>query len=1077
MKKIMFLLSILIGLNAFIASGEGQEEGLSQVYKAYLVCNGHLDTQWNWDVQTTINEFIPRLMLQNLYIMDRYPEYRFSFEGGIKYSWMKEYYPLYYAKIKERIASGQWHVAGSSWDANDTHVPSTESAFRNILLGQEFYKKEFGLKSDDIFLPDCFGFGYTLPSVAAHCGLIGMSTQKIGWRRNVFFDAPYHKKNPFSWGVWYGIDGNSVIAALDTGGYNEEIPEDVQNNKKLMARAANGFDNTCYRYYSGVNKNLLVKTGDRGPTGTVLTSRRLKAALADKDAPIQIISAVSNDLYHDYMDRRNELPTYDGELLMDVHGVGCFTSQTAMKYYNRRNEELAGAAERASVAADWAGAYPYDGEKLNEIWKRFIWHQFHDDLTGTSIPSAYRWSWNDELLCLRQSTDVMSTAVSAFSTNLDTRTSGIPVVVYNAVGSKVTSLVEATIEIDAEMQSALAYGPDGKSVPVQILEREGSKAKVIFSATVPSAGYAVYDIRPSRKTVKGGFKVGANSLENKVYKVTLNSDGDIASIVDKRNGKDLVEKGKAFRLAILGNNIPDRYPAWEIKKETLDGESHIISDNVKISVAENGPVRASLRVERTYGTSRFVQYVCLTNGAEDYRIDVRNEIDWDTEESLLKAEFPMSVSNPKAKYDLGLGYIERGNNTEIAYEVPGQKWADLTSEDGSYGVSILNNCKYGWDKPSDNTLRLTLIHTPGVKENKANPNAPKYPHQQHLDKGINKFTYSIIGHAGQLGTLAYSSAESLNMPLLAYSSPKHSGKLGKSFSMVSSTNPALGIRAFKKAEDGDGYIVRFYNLTNKDAKGNIIFPSSVVSAEECNGIEERIGDASVSGNMLSVSAGKFAPKTYRVRLENSSLPKPAVKSEEIADLPYNNTVFTTDEFYTFYMFDKDRGTYAAELLPETLTCRGVPFRLGEENTPDAILCSGQTIKIPQGYKKLYMLVAGADEAGDYEFTVGGRTQMVHVPLWKGHYGQWGWRHNSEAFLKNDVVAHIGSHKHKGDVGNLAYEFSYMYRVELDVPEGAESVTLPDSGNVAVFAITASDGTYDNVKLLTETFISPDENIK
>ena len=1066
MKPNRFMLAVAALCFAAGSASAQQTDGKSvapKTYKAYMVSNAHLDTQWNWDVQTTIREYIPRTLFQNLYLMERFPDYRFSFEGGVVYSWMKEYYPLHYERMKKYIASGQWHIAGASWDANDPNMPSAESFFRNILLGQEYYKKEFGVRSTDIFLPDCFGFGYTLPTIAAHSGLIGMSTQKLSWRNHDFYDDSYHKKNPFSWGVWYGIDGSSVIAAFDTGGYNSELPENVQYNERLMERAAHGYDNTCFRYYAGGGEGV----GDKGNSGTVTTCRRLTKAINDPDAPIEIISAVSDDLFKAYLGRKAELPSFDGELLMDVHATGCYTSQTAMKYYNRRNEELTGAAERASVAADWLGALAYDQQKLTEIWQRFIWHQFHDDLTGTSIPAAYTWSWNDELIALRQGGDVMNTAVGALSYSLDTRVKGTPVVVYNAVTYPVKAVVEAEIPLSAKTKGVAVYGPDGRRVAAQILSREGDKAVIAFAADVKSVGYAVYDVRPASPAKSSVLKVNGNTIENAVYKVTLDKNGDIASLVDKRYGRELVEQGKAFRLAIFEGNPSNEWPAWEVLKEVVDKTPRAVTDNVSVSVGEEGPVRASLKVERTYGDSKFTQYVTLTDGAQDDRIDIRTTVDWNSRNTLLKAEFPMSVSNAKAAYDLGIGFIERGNNTATAYEVPALKWADLTDADGSYGVSVLNDCKYGWDKPADNTIRLTLIHTPSTQK--------RYTHQNDLDLGVNHFTYSIVGHNGTDRSAAVAASEQLNMPLVAYVAPKHAGALGRTFSMLETSTPQIGVRALKKAEDGDGYIVRCYELTGKPVENaRITFPAQILSAEECNGIEEKIGAAETDGRSLLVSAGKFAPKTYRVRLAAPAQKSAFEVNSAPVTLPYNTVAFTTDEFYTYYRFDNQRGSFAAELIPAELTCNGVRFMMGEENVKDAVTCRNQEIELPEGdYKKLYMLVAASDKECEAVFKVGDSEQAVYVPLWKGFYGQWGWRGHSEALLKDATIAHVGTHRHQGDVGNLPYDFSYMYMVSLDIPEGARTVTLPENKNVAVFAMTASDNRIDDVLPASSTFIRPD----
>ena len=1062
----LFVVACILTFCAGRAAAQEQETPAPKTYKIYAVCDAHLDTQWNWNLTHTIREYIPRILFQNLWMLERYPDYKFNFEGGIIYRWMKEYYPLHYARLQKYIDEGRWHISGASWNANDPNMPSAESFIRNILQGQELYKREFGVRSTDIFLPDCFGFGYTLPSLAAHCGLIGFSTQKLSWRKHDFFpDAPYHKKNPFSWGVWYGIDGQSLMAAFDTGGYTAELPADAGYNKDFIRRASNGFDNTAMRYYSGGHLHGTTNCGDKGNSGTVTTARRMAAAMADPDAPVQLISATSDQLFLDYMDRRDELPTYDGELLMDVHAGGCYTSQGAMKYYNRRNEELLGAAERAAVAADWLGAKPYDRAKLNEVWQRVLWHQFHDDLTGTSIADAYRYSWNDELISLQQATEVMTAAVGALSHSLDTRVKGTPVVVYNPVTYDLRDLVEAEVPLDARAKGVAVYAPSGKRVAAQILSREGDRARILFAADVKAAGYAVYDVRPASGVAKSSaLKASERTLENRIYRVELDANGDIRSIRDK-----LVAEGKAFRMAVFEGNPSNRYPAWEIMKETMDKPGRPIDGDVRISIAEQGPVRATLKVERSYGPSKFVQYVSLTDGGDDDRIDVRNTVDWSSRDVLLKAEFPCAVANAKAAYDLGLGFIERGNNTETAYEVPAQKWVDLTDADGSYGVTILNDCKYGWDKPADNTLRLTLLHTPSTEK--------RYAHQRTLDHGVHHYTYSIVGHTGARTEDALVAGEALNMPLVAFVAPKHAGHLGRTFSMLAASTPQIGVRALKAAEDGDGYIVRCYETTGNPVEGaRITFPAAIVSAEECNGIEERIGDAAFEGRSLVVSAGKFAPKTYRVRLA-----EPAVRSTLAIDnapvkLDYDITAYTTDEFFTYYTIDKALGSFAAELIPATVECDGVTFAMGEANTDDAVLCNGQTVALPadRTYTKLYVLASAVEEPRTAEFRVGDRTYEAEVPLWKGFYGQWGWYGNSEGFMQRAKIGYLGTHRHQTDLGNVPYGFSYMYLLTFDIPEGATTVTLPRDKKVLVYAMTASNNPIDDVKLASRTFVRPDE---
>ena len=221
---------VLFASLCFLASEAMQAQNAQNSPKAYVVSDAHLDTQWNWDIQTTIQEYVWNTLNQNLFLLRKYPDYVFNFEGAVKYSWMKEYFPTRYEELKQRVKEGRWHVTGSSWDANDVLVPSAESVLRNILYGQNYYRTEFGTESTDIFLPDCFGFGWTLPSLAHHCGLIGFSSQKLGWRNHPFYGD---KKYPFTIGLWKGIDGNQIMFAHGYDYGHRFKDEDLSDSEEL----------------------------------------------------------------------------------------------------------------------------------------------------------------------------------------------------------------------------------------------------------------------------------------------------------------------------------------------------------------------------------------------------------------------------------------------------------------------------------------------------------------------------------------------------------------------------------------------------------------------------------------------------------------------------------------------------------------------------------------------------------------------------------------------------------------------------------------------------------------------------
>ena len=490
-----------------------------------------------------------------------------------------------------------------------------------------------------------------------------------------------------------------------------------------------------------------------------------------------------------------------------------------------------------------------------------------------------------------------------------------------------------------------------------------------------------------------------------------------------------------------------QWPAWEILKKTVDGIPVAVDGDVRISVAENGPVVAALKVERSFGESHFTQYIRLYAGADEERIDIVNEVDWHGTNQLLKAEFPLTVSNPVARYDIGTGSLERPNNTPEQYEVYAQQWADLSEPDGSYGVAILNDCKYGWDKPADNVLRLTLLHTPKTRRS--------YAYQNRQDHGQHRFTYSIVAHAGdwrQGGVAAR--AEALNQPVKAFTVPRHAGGLGRTFSFAEVRGEGVALRALKKAEDGSGYVVRFYELQGREARNvSVRFPAAVVAAKELNGNEAPVGPATAAGDELRFDVGPWGIKTFLVQLAPKA--DDAVKQAPLA-LPYGLYAATFNAFRADGNIDGTGHSYAAELLPASLVQKGVRFDLPDPTGPVAVRAGGQEIALPEGnWNKVYLLAASARGDTRTRFLVGGNAVDVTIPDYSGFVAQWGHTGHTEGFVKEAEYAYVGTHRHGArENKDLPYEFTYLFNIALDIPAGARSITLPVNRKVMVFAATA-----------------------
>lgn len=1009
--------------------------------RIYTVATAHLDTQWLWTIQDTIKQHLPKTFNTNFGYFKEFPDYNFNFEGAFHYMLIKEYYPEAFEKIRAAVKEGRWNVAGSWVDAVDTNIPSPESLIRQTLYGNGFWKKEFGKRSVDVYLPDCFGFGYALPSIENHCGLIGFSTQKLTWGSSIGI--------PFPVGVWEGVDGTSVIAALDAKSYTSTLKKDFQKGKELLDQVNETGDKSgayvAYRYHG---------TGDTGGGPKRESIVNLERAIQAGGSP-KVLSAPADQMYKDITPAQEaKLPRYKGEILMTAHGTGCYTSQVAMKRWNRKNELLADAAERSSVVAHWLGGSTYPQQKLNDAWVRFLWHQFHDDLTGTSIPEVYGFSWNDEVLSLNQFSEITKRSGEVIASQMETEGDGTPVVVYNPVGFSRTSLVRVPLPPALTGSALVARDAKGNLQPCQI-DATSAEPTVVFRATAPANGAVVYHLAQIHTASTPAVSASEQGLENDHYKVTLDANGDISSVFDKVLGKELLQA--PVRLQLL-NNLSAAWPAWEVTYDAVSAAPRgYVSGTPTITMIEQGPARGSVRVKREQDGSTFVQTISLAAGSD--RVEIANDIDWNTKDTLLKAAFSFTASNPLATYDIGLGTIQRGNNVAKKYEVPAQTWADITAPDASYGVSVLSESKYGWDKPNDNTLRLTLIHTPEPKGHDA--------FQATNDLGKHHFVYAIAGHSGDWTHQTANQAASLNQPLVGFITTPHEGSLGTSFSFASLDDSGVKITAIKKAEDSDEVVVRLFEADGKTHPSvKLSFGTDISGAREVNGQEDSVkGGSKVprDHNSIVFSLKPYQPRAFAIKLHKAPHHAAKLGAKTLA-LPYNLNVVTTKDGLKTASFDGEGHSLAAELLPTNLTVEDVPFKLGTKSKLNALTPSGQTLSIPAGTSEVVFLAASAGADVDAAFVSGGQTIQARIPSYSERVAQWtnrivnGKVQESPAsfgapYLKSTPIGWIGTHRHD-EKGDEAYVPTYLFKISVMVPKGATSITLPNSPTVRIMAATA-----------------------
>lgn len=1019
-----------------------------QKKKVYAVSTAHLDTVWRWDLRKTIEEYLPDTLRKNFDLIERYPGYRFNFEGAFRYELIEEYYPLAFAEIQKFVKSGNWYPAGACYENGDVNVPSPEALFRNILLGNRYFDEKFGVQSKDIFLPDCFGFGQALPSVMKYAGLLGFTTQKLSW------GSAYGV--PFTLGYWQGVDGSRILACPNARSYRSKFSGDLRGDVSVIDDVAkNAFEGGLpYAQH-------LYGTGDIGGAPTEESVQSVCASAAENDQKdFDVISAASDQIFKD-MDAlpasdKDRLPVWNNELLMTSHGAGGYTARAMGKRLNRQCEVLADVAESTLSTAELLGVYTYPQETVTKAWKRLIQHQFHDDLPGTSNMEIYNTSWNDYHTSLVQLQGEYTGAVGAIANQLDTQwVTDCALIVHNPLPFARTEAVEAHVRLSHNGKYLRVLDQDGNEVPSQVIHKEGKAFRMAVLATVPAMGYLVLDVTAADTpcTVQTDLRCGEHMLENRKYRLLLNKNGDIAFLYDKELGRQILDK--PIKLAVLHDTGELNYPAWEMRKADIDKAPYLYANTPEFELIESGPAKAAIKVSRQLGVSKVEQVISLDAGSDSIRVE--NAVDWRSRRSMLKAEFPFTAAADGADYDLGLGVIHRGNNNDKLYEVPAQKWADVTNQDGSYGVSVFSDSKYGWDKPDDHTLRLTCLHTPAgafIKEAR----------QDLLDLGRNRFGFGIYSHKNgwQAGTQA--AAEAFSKPLVAFqTSARKDGKLGSAFSAAQLNTKGVLLRAFKKSEDGSGYIVRFGEAQGK-AQDGVTFSAyrPIAGATICTADERPIETAKVKNGQLTFDLKPFEVKTFLLTFAAEKLPREKFKK---LDLPVNTKGLTTDEDMRNCILQGAGFSLPAELLPKAPTYKGITFKLPQvSDGNDLLVARGETIELPKGCTKLYFLAASTAGDREAEFATDRRTKtltihsMAELPFLWDMAGL-----KQTARIKDADIALEFTHCHHPE-GNIPAKKAWFYLYELDI-RGAKTLTLPEDNRLIIMAMTAVKK-YSNTTLAT-----------
>lgn len=792
----------------------------------YPVGHAHLDTAWLWPIEITKKKMAHTTATQ-LNLIDHYPEYVFAHSQASQYEWLEKEYPVLFKRVKEAIQKGQWEPVGSMWVEADCNLTGAESLVRQFLYGKRYFREKLGYETQDMWLPDVFGYAAALPQILTKFNIKYFLTQKISW--NQFNKFPHHT----FW--WQGIDGTKIwthFPPADTYCGSCEPKEVLYsvNNYKDHARA----DQSLYLFGFG--------DGGGGPT-----ERHLELLRRGRQAPHY--PEVANgkraiDFFREAKAKSRDLQTWVGELYGEFHR-GTYTSQAANKRGNRFSEFLLRDAEYlASFTEGFPKSYP--AAKLEEAWKLVLLNQFHDIIPGSSVREVYVESLQEYEKVFAIGYRVVEDSLRDIASKLDTSSMNRPVALFKNSVTPDQGQIPWTEETAPQ---ALVCGDE--VLPVQVVEAFGERTLVFPTPMAALESVAVGDLSDTATPPKPRLKASGRRIENGEWSVRFDGHGNITSVESLEDGTEFIEQGKLANLFQFFEDKPLFWSAWDIEVYSHETAVDLVKSE-SFEIVERGPVRVAAEIVKRFSNSTIRQRISL-GPTPGIRFDT--EVDWHEEDKMLKVAFPVNVSASRATYEIQFGNLERPTHMNTIwdlakFEVCAQKWVDLSEAD--QGVALLNDCKYGHDIQG-NVIRQTLLK------------APKAPDPE-ADMGRHRFTYVLLPHYGPYNYAGVvQAAYALNSPLRSVMLDPSAGMAGALPAFVHCDDRNIVIETVKKSEDDGDLIVRVYECHNARGVAELACLREAKAAYLCDLEENPLGELEIADGQVRFAYKPFEIITIRLR--------------------------------------------------------------------------------------------------------------------------------------------------------------------------------------------------------------------